>query len=518
MRSASHFRLSRWLIDRAPAVPAACHGRESTDRPRRVAWTALAVFTLALGLVEPAPASIAYYVGKNLTKDGSVILAGYGDEPSSHWLEIVPAREHLPGAMIEVGVTSEATYPGERFEIPQVEHTHRFMGTFYSEFAGFPPPLVNGGLNEQLVAARDVWSPSREDLRQMTPEPQRGLTYSDLSRIVMERAASARHAVEIVGKLIDEHGYATYGGNSHLFADADEGWVLIQFAGGQGLWVAERLGPDEVRVSYPGYILEIPLDYEDDPKYMGSENLIDFAVEQGWFDPGAGEPFNVNAVYGSAEGRSDLTAQFEQDLRELAPDVSVRDMMTVVRNPAAADERSGYGHVVSLHEDMDNPELATLWAAATTPVSAPFIPYRLGVQKVPPEYQRHRYLTSNEAAAFQDPDQRGIESTRYAFRVFKRLYYLVAEHEARFLPEVTEALEALEDELLDDHPAVIETARILFDAGEPGLARKYLTRYSWTESIRALEIGEALAASLEIRTKLLHGIRERQDERDLEGK
>ena len=74
----------------------------------------------------------------------------------------------------------------------------------YSAFAGFPAPLTNGGLNEHHVAGRDVWSPSRDELRKMTPKPQTGLNYSDLSRIAMERARTAREAVEIVGELIDE--------------------------------------------------------------------------------------------------------------------------------------------------------------------------------------------------------------------------------------------------------------------------------------------------------------------------
>ncbi len=34
-----------------------------------------------------------------------------------------------------------------------------------------------------------------------------------------------------------------------LFADRDEGWVLIEFAGGKGLWVAQRLGPGGSRVN-----------------------------------------------------------------------------------------------------------------------------------------------------------------------------------------------------------------------------------------------------------------------------
>ena len=228
---------------------------------RKISTIAMAIALLMLVWHSGAFASYGIYVGKNLTADGSVFLAGYGDEPSSHWLEIVPRRDHPPQASIKVGGTAAARYPGVLIEIPQVAQTLKYITMNYSAFAGFPAPLTNGGLNEHHVAARDIWSPSREELRKMTPNPQRGPNYSDLSRIVMERAKTAREAVEIIGALIDKYGYSTYGGNSHLFADPAEGWILIEFAGGQGLWVAERLGPDDIRVSRPGYIGEIPVDF-----------------------------------------------------------------------------------------------------------------------------------------------------------------------------------------------------------------------------------------------------------------
>ena len=38
--------------------------------------------------------SYGLYIGKNFTSDGHAWLAGYGDEPSSHWLEVVPRKEH----------------------------------------------------------------------------------------------------------------------------------------------------------------------------------------------------------------------------------------------------------------------------------------------------------------------------------------------------------------------------------------------------------------------------------------
>ncbi|MDZ7826481.1 MAG: C69 family dipeptidase [Gammaproteobacteria bacterium] len=214
--------------------------------------------------------------GRDLTADGSVLLGGTGEEVSSHWLEIVPARTHAEDATISVGVDERANYPGEFIEIPQVRRTAKYITMDYTDYEGFPPPLTNGGLNEHGVAARDIWAPSRPELAAMTPEPQHGPNYSDLSRIAMERATSAREAVAIIGSLMDEYGYSTYGGNSHLFADAKEGWVVLNFAGGQGLWIAKRLGPDEVRMSYPGYIHEVPTDFRQrDDGSMGRRNFID---------------------------------------------------------------------------------------------------------------------------------------------------------------------------------------------------------------------------------------------------
>jgi len=473
-----------------------------------MACVLITMFLTTIGMSD-AHASYCVYVGKNLTVDGSVFLGGYGDEPSSHWLEIVPRREYPAGTTIFVGATEAASYPGRLIEIPQSLVTFRYITMNYSAYAGFPAPLTNGGLNEHHVAGRDVWSPSRQELRDLTPRPQTGLNYSDLSRIAMERARTAREAVEIVGELIETYGYATYGGNSHFFADADEGWVFINFAGGRKLWAAQRVGPDEVRVSRPGYIGEIPNNYRTHADFRGSPNLMSFAVEQGWFDPNSGKPFNVNHVYGDGKLRHKEVQLIEDRLKEKAKHgkVALRDVMSAVRTTEVTRETAGYGQVAHLRKDVPA-ELGILWVAGAPASAAPFIPFRLGVTDVPPEFQRHRYLTEGEAAKFQDIDQRGVESTRYAFHVYKRLLYLVQEHQEKFLPEVTEALEAFESRLITSQSEVEETARTLLDAGKPELVRKYLTYYSHTEAMNGLHLAESLAESLEVRTKVLFGIRQ----------
>jgi dipeptidase len=465
--------------------------------------------SLILALLIPAPAWSSYgiYVGKDLTVDGSVLLGGTGDEVSSHWLEIVPQGEHRRGATVRVGVDERAAIPGEFIEIPQVRRTFKYLTMNYSDYMGFPPPLTNGGLNEHQVAARDIWSPSRRELVEMTPTPQRGPNYSDLSRIVMERAQTAREAVEIVGGLIEKHGYSTYGGNSHLFADLNEGWILIEFAGGRGLWVAERLGSDDVRMSYPGYVLEIPPDFESDPDYMGSSNLISFAVERGWYDPESGDPFNANRIYGNGEGRSGTVRVIEERLRRKAPRITLRDMLDTVRDPLVSSDTNGYGQVAHLRRNIRR-DLAMLWIAPTGSITAPFIPYWIGVQGVLPEYGKHRYLTKGEATRFVTRDWQPREATRFAYRTFKRLMYYTCDRPEKFLPEVTEALRAFEDRSLGDRVMVESTALELFAAGRIDLARDFLTEYSHRRAMDGLRLGEALLASIEARSRLLFGVRE----------
>src|SRR5690348_5773171 len=151
--------------------------------------------------------SYGLYICRNLTADGVAYLAGYGDEPSSHWLETVPRRRHRDGEKIVVGVTQDADLPGLLLRIPQVAETHRHIRVSYSYYKGVPAPLTNGGLNEYGVAVRDIWSMSRDELIAMTPPTQTGPNYSDLARLVLERAKTAREGVELIGALLAEHGY-----------------------------------------------------------------------------------------------------------------------------------------------------------------------------------------------------------------------------------------------------------------------------------------------------------------------
>lgn len=474
------------------------------------AWLAV---SLVLATPQAVLGSVAIYVGKNLTKDGSVLLAGYGDEPSSHWLSIVARRQHPAGATITVGGIATSRLPGELIQIPQAQQTFRYISMDYSYYSGLPAPLTNGGMNEHGLAVRDVALGSRRELVEMTPNPQRGLNYSDVARIALERARTAREAIDVSVDLIKKHGDFTYGGNSHVFADSNEGWVLLTFAGGKGLWVARRLGPNEVWLNWRGYagfgyVQDLPANLRGSTDYLASDNFVQFAVDQGWYKPGDGKPFNVIKVYTRERPSDDATAQearkVEAAVRSASGKVDVQLLMEQLH--VTGRDSSGYGQVAHLRADI-HPDLRTLWIAPGPPVTAAFVPWRMGVQAVPPEYRRHRYLTAGEAerSSVQRADQ-GVESTRYVNRAVKRLLYLVDEHRDSFLPEVSAALAAFDRRQLEAQPGIESTAQILLKANQE-LARRYLTEQAHMAAGDGWRLIEALAEGIEARSKVLHGIR-----------
>ncbi len=452
--------------------------------------------------------SYAIYIGKNHSATGHAWLGGYGDEPSSHWLEIVPAAEHPAGSLIKVGVGPDAAMPGVRTEIPQVATTHRHIRVSYSYFLGVPAPITNGGLNAAGVAVRDIWSSSRAELKEMTPADQTGPNYSDLARIVLERANTARQAVEIVADLIATYGESTYGGNSHIFADADEAWVMIQFAGGKGLWVAERLGPDAIRASRPGYVFEVPVAEPEHPDFMWSPNFVSMATEMGWYSSGL---FDANAIYGDGKGRWHGIKWIEDEMtrRAALPEkIGLADVIWAVRTPKLTGDTAGYGQVVPLVTPVAD-ALRMLWHAPVGAVAAPFAPVFVGQADVPAEFAAHRYLTVGESHRFMDMRKalsqgmdtvsgvvQGVEAARSAVYECKRLMYLMQIAGDKTLARMMRVFEKREAALVDKTRQMIGIASALAGMDRLDDACALLNYLSNTELNAGLDLVMALSSGL----------------------
>src|SRR5699024_9367458 len=159
---------------------------------------------------------------------------------------------------------------------------------------------------------------------------------------------------------------------------------------------AERLGSDEIRVSYPGYIQEFPVEAVDGEHadYRGSENLVDFAESEGWYDPASDDTFNLQEVYGvpfpTDEFEPNETADpedeapyrnpvsLEEEIATLGDSITLEDMMRLVRDPRWSDDRAGYGHVAELRDDLPDPQVGTLRFAHTAGATDPYAALSIG--------------------------------------------------------------------------------------------------------------------------------------------
>ena len=105
-----------------------------------------------------------------------------------------------------------------------------------------------------------------------------------------------REAVRIMGDLVEQYGWSTVGGGGETMtvADGEETWIVEFY--GRDIWAGVRIPSDHFTVATNrARIMEV--DLEDTENVMASPNIVSFAVEQGWYDPSSGKPFNIAEIY-----------------------------------------------------------------------------------------------------------------------------------------------------------------------------------------------------------------------------
>jgi dipeptidase len=196
----------------------------------------------------------------NSTADGSVIFAKNSDrEPNeAHELVLIPHASHPAGSKVR------CTY----IEIPQVTET--FAVLLAKPFWIWGAEM---GANEKGVAI------GNEAVYTKVPMDKKpGLIGMDFLRLALERAATARAALDVLISLLETYGqsgncglqHPHYYHNSFIIADPQDAWIL-ETAGKQ--WAAVK-----VKGIY-SISNAITIEGEWD---LASSGLVDYAVERGW--------------------------------------------------------------------------------------------------------------------------------------------------------------------------------------------------------------------------------------------
>lgn len=213
---------------------------------------------------------------KGATANGSVMITYAADSHTLYGdMPVLRGAKHRPGDMRQIYDWDTGRYLGA---IPQPAETYSRIGH----------------INEHGVAmAESTWG-GRMELVDTTGI----IDYGSLIYITLERAKTAREAVDIMTSLVQEYGYASEG-ESFSVADPEEAWIVEMIGKGPGrkgaVWVARRI-PDGYISGHANNprIHRFPLDEPETTLY--SPDVISFAREKGYFN-GPDEEFDFSEAY-----------------------------------------------------------------------------------------------------------------------------------------------------------------------------------------------------------------------------
>ena len=225
--------------------------------------------------VKPAPACTNILVTKGASADGSTIISYSVDGEFYPTLRHLPAADHAAGEMFEMRGRDGTV----RLRIPQPPHTY----------------AVTGIMNEHQLAIGETTFDGRPELQ----NKQGGIHYWALMQLALQRARTAREAIKVMTDLVAEYGYASTG-ETFSIADPGEVWILEMIGEGEGVkgavWVAERV-PDGLIAAHANRSRIGTFPLADPENCVYSPNVIEFAVQRGYYDPKTDGPFRFCDVY-----------------------------------------------------------------------------------------------------------------------------------------------------------------------------------------------------------------------------
>lgn len=218
-----------------------------------------------------------FLITKGATVDGSTMITYAADSHTLYGeLYYQPANDYPDGAMRDIYEWDTGKFMGR---IPQVSHTYS----------------VIGNMNENQVAIGETTYGGREQLQK---QPGAIMDYGSLIYVGLQRAKTAREAIEVISDLMDKYGYASEG-ESFSISDANEAWIMEIIGKGEGekgaVWVAQRI-PDGYICGHANQARITTFPMNDPANCLFAKDVISFAREKGWFD-GKNKDFSFSDVY-----------------------------------------------------------------------------------------------------------------------------------------------------------------------------------------------------------------------------
>ena len=239
--------------------------------------TGILALVFLVSNVEISSGCTNFLITAGASVDGSTMITYAADAHTLYGeLYYQPAMDYPEGAMRDIYEWDTGKYLGR---IPQPSHTYS----------------VVGNMNEFQVAIGETTFGGRSEL-----SSQEGaiMDYGSLIYVTLQRAKTAREAIEVMTNLVEEYGYYS-SGESFSIADPKEVWILELIGKGEGekgaVWVALRV-PDGYISGHANQARITTFPKNDPENCIYSEDVISFAREKGWYE-GSDNDFSFSDVY-----------------------------------------------------------------------------------------------------------------------------------------------------------------------------------------------------------------------------
>lgn len=227
-----------------------------------------------IGSINVADACTNFIVTRGASTDGSNMVTYAAD---SHGL-YGTLYQHIPGKYTEwMDVTEWDTgrYIGK---IRQADRTYYTLGNS----------------NEHSLFITETTFGGRHELE----DPNGGIDYGSLIYITLQRAKTAREAIDIIVDLANTYGYCS-SGESFSIVDTEEAWIMELIGKGpedKGIvWVARRI-PDGYVSGHANQARITTFPWNDPENCLYAADVADVARKFGWYE-GSNEDFSFADAY-----------------------------------------------------------------------------------------------------------------------------------------------------------------------------------------------------------------------------
>ena len=239
----------------------------------------LLVAIAAIYAISPAFACTNFIITKGASTDGSIMVTYAADSHQLYGALYKHNALRNGKGMLDVTEWDSGKYLGQ---IPQVKQTYSTVGN----------------MNEHSLIITETTYGGRSELY----DPKGIMDYGSLIYIALQRAKTAREAIEVIADLSNTYGYAS-SGESFSIADTEEAWIMELIGKGpenKGIvWVARRI-PDGYISAHANQARITTFPLNDKENCLYAEDVISFAREKGYF-AGSDEEFSFCDAYAPAD-------------------------------------------------------------------------------------------------------------------------------------------------------------------------------------------------------------------------